>query len=149
MGKSAVAVTGPNQAMPASVVSRIMTTEANAPIAIGGFLPVPTLVEPASSAWSGTHVTIGASGAIDLVEMTVSSGGGLVAWTIVAPGGSTSFDLPDLSALPGNLGLVRGAITTTVYVARLNGFAYGALRYGQLGTGSWNAYAFDSLNGAY
>ena len=144
-----VAATGVNQSAPASVVARITTTDTNSPITIGGFLPVPVMQEPATASWGGTHVSVDATGAIDLMEMTVTSGGGLVAWTIVAPGGSTAFDLPDLSKLSGNLGLVRGAIATTVYVARINGFAYGSLRYGQLSADAWNAYAIDTLNGVY
>ena len=145
----AQAVTGPNGGAPASIVTGIQTTDSNAPVAIGGFLPVPVLSQPGAGTWGGTHVSIAAGGAVDLIEAQVSSGGGLVAWTIVAPGGTTSFDLPDLSALPDNVGLVHGPVTTTVYVARIEGFTYGTLRYGQLGTGAWSAYAFDSQNGAY
>jgi hypothetical protein len=144
----ASAVTGANGGVPASVVARIVTNDTNDPVTISGFLPVPVLHEPASGAWGGTHVSFEAAGAVDLVELSVTSGSGLVSWTIVAPAGATSFDLPDLATMPG-AGLVRGTITTTVYSARVNGFAYGKLRYGQLGAGAWNAYAFDTQSGAY
>ena len=59
--------------------------------------------------------------------------------------------MPDLTAVHSAdpLVLVRGGITTTVYVARIDDFDYGRLRYGQLGTSAWNAYAFDALSGAF
>ncbi|MBX3209710.1 MAG: IPT/TIG domain-containing protein [Labilithrix sp.] len=147
-----VAATGPEQRLPASVVARVRTTNANTPVSLGGFLGVPVLGEPGSGVWGGTHVDFGgATGPADLSVMNVVSGGGLVTWTIVAPGGKTSFDVPDLAALPGPdpVGLVPGAISTTVYVARIEQFQYGRLRYGQLSTGPWSAYAFDNLGGVY
>ncbi|HVJ89762.1 MAG TPA: IPT/TIG domain-containing protein [Labilithrix sp.] len=150
-----VAATGPEQRRPASVVSRVWTTNANTPVSLGGFLSVPVLGQPGTGVWDGTHVSFSApAGASDLSLTRVASGEGLVSWTIVAPGGTTSFDVPDLaalSALPGAdpVGLMRGAITTTVHIARIDDFDYGRLRYGQLGIGSWNAYAFDSLDGVY
>ncbi|HVH47974.1 MAG TPA: hypothetical protein VM925_36820, partial [Labilithrix sp.] len=148
----AIAATGPDQHLPASIVSRVRTTNANTPVSLGGFLGVPVLGQPGTGIWNGTHVEFtGAAGPVDLSVTQVVSGGGLVAWTIVAPGGKTSFDVPDLAALPGPdpLGLVQGEISTTVYVARIEDFQYGRLRYGQLSPGPWTAYAFDSLGGVY
>jgi len=146
------AATGPDNQLPASVVTRVRTTNANTPVSLGGFLGVPVLSQPGSGPWSGTHVEFGGgAGPVDLSVVRVTSGGGLVTWTIVAPGGKTSFDVPDLAALPGPdpVGLVRGAISTTVYVARIEDFDYARLRYGHLSTGPWSAYAFDSLDGVY
>jgi len=147
-----VASTGPQSQLPASVVTRVRTTNANTPVSLGGFLGVPVLASPASGIWNGTHVEFsGGNGPVDLAVMQIQSGAGLVTWTIVAPGGKNAFDVPDLSALPGPdpVGLIRGAIDTTVYVARIEQFEYGRLRNGQLTTGPWNAYAFDSLGGVY
>jgi hypothetical protein len=147
-----VAATGADLQRPASTVSRIRTTNANDPVVLGGFLGVPVLVEPASGAWGGTHVEFtGASGPVDLEVVQITSGNGLVAWTIAAPGGVKSFDVPDLAVLstPDNVGLVRGGITTTVRAARIDGFSYGKLRQGQLTSTTWNAHAFDTLSGAY
>ncbi|MBX3189909.1 MAG: IPT/TIG domain-containing protein [Labilithrix sp.] len=147
-----VAATGAQLQRPASVVGRVRTTNANDPVALGGFIAPPTLVEPAGGSWSGTHVQFDvAAPTANLHVIQVSSGYGLVTWTIVAPGGVTSFDVPDLAALPGPdpLGLFPGGIFTTVYVARIDDFTYGKVRSGQLGAGAWNAYAFDSLSGAY
>jgi hypothetical protein len=147
-----VAATGYEQRLPASVVARVRTTNANGPVTLGGFIGVPVLGQPATGVWGGTHVEFtGATGPSDLSVVQIESGGGLVRWTIIAPGGRSSFDVPDLAALPGPdpVGLVHGAIATTVYVARIEQFDYARLRFGQLNTGAWNAYAFDSLGGVY
>jgi hypothetical protein len=143
------AVTGANGAQPLSVVTRVETTSADAPVAIGGFLPIPSLLQPSTSNWSGTHVALQASGPIDLVVVSVSSGGGLVVWQIVSPGSSLSFDLPDLAQVPGVAALIHGSITTTFSVARLDGFDYGKVRSGQLKSSAWNAYAEDTMYGSY
>jgi hypothetical protein len=147
-----VAATGPNLQHPASVVSRVRTTNANDPVTLGGFLGVPVLGEPASASWSGTNVQFsGASGPFDLSITEISSGNGLVAWTVAAPAGVKSFALPDLHALPGpdRLGLIEGPIDTTVRVGRIEGFSYGRIRQGQLKPTSWNAHAFDTMTGVY
>lgn len=147
-----VAATGPDQQRPLSVVSRVRTTNANTPVSLGGFLGVPVLVKPGADVWAGKQVELaGASGPVDLSVITVTSAAGLVSWTIVAPGDRRSFGVPDLAALPGPdpVGLVRGAITTSVYVTRIEQFQYGRLRYGHLSMGAWSAYAFDSVGGAY
>jgi hypothetical protein len=147
-----VAATGASLQRPASVVSLIRTTNANDPVSLGGFLGIPILGEPASGSWSGTHVQFyGMTNGADLEVIQIVSGNGLVAWTIAAPGGVTSFDVPDLHALPGpdSLGLVSGPIETTVRVGRIEGFSYGHMRQGQLTPGSWSAAAFDALVGVY
>jgi hypothetical protein len=147
-----VAATGASLQRPASVVSLIRTTNANDPVSLGGFLGIPILGEPASGSWSGTHVQFsGMTTGADLEVIQIASGNGLVAWTIAAPGGVTSFDVPDLHALPGpdSLGLVSGPIETTVRVGRIEGFSYGTMRQGQLTPGSWSAQAFDALVGVY
>jgi hypothetical protein len=145
----ASAVTGLSLGFPASFVTSLTTTDTNAPLAVGGFLPVPVLHEPGAGSWGGTRVSLDATGAVDLLSINVRSGGGLVTWTIIAPGGSTRFDLPDLGTLAGNVGLVHGAIDVVAYAARLDGLAYGKVRYGQLDPSAWNAYAGDAASGAY
>lgn len=146
-----IADTGPSGQVPASVVTRVLTTNANTPVSLGGFLGVPVVAHPGNGAWSGTHVEFGgAIGPADLSIIDVASGSG-VTWRIVAPGGRTSFEVPDLGAMTtaGRIGLVRGTITTTVYVARIEGFNYAELRYGHLSSSLWSAYAYDRLDGAY
>jgi hypothetical protein len=138
------------------VVGRVNTSNANTPVSLGGFLGVPVLDQPGSGIWNGTHVSFGGtSGPSDLSVIHIKSYGADLDWMIVAPGGKTSFDVPDLSQLPIRdeakppLGAAKGPISTTVYVARIEQFQYAALRYGQLSSGPWAAYAFDSLYGAY
>jgi hypothetical protein len=146
---SAIASTGPNLSTPISVVTGIETTDANDPITVGGFMSVPTLAEPSTGTWSGTHVNLQASGPVDLAYLQITSGAGLVTWQIVAPGSDLSFDLPDLSQLTGIGKLVHGPITATFWTARLANFDYGTLRSGQLTTSAWNAYAQDAVSGFY
>lgn len=143
------AVTGTSHGDPASIVQAVRTTDANDPLTLGGFFDVPVLQDPPASAWSGTHVALKASGPIDLALFTISSGGGLVDWQIVAPGSDLSFSLPDLSQVPNVDSLVRGPISTSFYIARITGFDYGTLRTGQLQTSAWNAYAEDVASGSY
>jgi hypothetical protein len=148
------AATGPSLQGPASMVSRIRTTNANAPVSMGGFLGVPVLLQPAAGPWGGTTIAFGGASAAtpaDLSVTTIASGSGLVTWTIAAPGGAGSFQVPDLRALPGpdRLGLIEGEIATTVRWGRIEGFAYGKLRQGQLTPTSWTAHAFDTLTGIY
>ncbi len=151
---TAAAVTGPSLGAPLSVVTGVQTTDANNAVSLGGFFAVPVLLQPsAGRPWSGTHVALDASvnatGPVDLMVMRVSSGNGLVDWRIVAPGAATSFDLPDLGAAVGVGKLVHGPITTTFSVARIESFDYGRLRWGQLSSGAWNAYAQDTSPGLY
>jgi hypothetical protein len=146
---TASAVTGTQGSTPTSVIAGIETTDANDPITLGGFFTVPTLTEPGSGTWSGTHLTLVASGPIDLATVTITSGGGLVAWSIVTPGSDLSFDLPDISQVQGTDSLVHGAISTDFAIARITGFDYGTVRYGQFSSSAWNAYAEDVANGSY
>jgi hypothetical protein len=147
---TAEAVTGPYGQPPASIVGSILTTDSDTPVAVGGFLAAPVITLPGAQLWSGTHVTLGVSGAIDLIRVDVTSGGGFTTWTIVAPGTSPDFDLPDLGALAGGVGLVHGSIDVAAYVARIDGtYSYGTLRTGQTYSGGWSAYAFDAIQSAY
>ncbi|MDP8999804.1 MAG: IPT/TIG domain-containing protein, partial [Myxococcota bacterium] len=146
---TAEAVSGPNGSPPLSVIKRIETTNANALVTLTGFPAIPALAQPSPGAWNGTHVALLASGAIDLVVVNIASGNGLLTWQIVAPGSSLSFDLPDLAQVPGVGTLSHGTISTTFSIARLIGFDYAQLRYGQLKPSAWTAYATDVATGSY
>jgi hypothetical protein len=142
------AATGSNLIPPASVVARVRTNDGNGILSLTGFLNVPNAIAPGAALWDGKSVQIGALPKVDLVELYVSSGGGLVAWTIVAPG-TAVFPLPDLPSYDPKFGLIHGSIRSYVYAARISGFSYDKLRYGQLGSQTWDAYAIDAKNGAY
>jgi hypothetical protein len=145
---AAEAATGPNQGDPVSAVTGVRTTDANNPVTLGGFFAIPTLVQPSIAKWPGTHVEIQASGPIDLVVVDITSGNGLVQWQVVSPG-NLSFDVPDLSQVPGVASLRHGNISTTYSIARINGFQYGQLRSGQVSSSAWSAYAQDVAQGTY
>ena len=146
---AASAVTGPNGSYPVSVVTGIETTDSNDPVTIGGFFQIPTLVQPSASTWNGTQIQLQATGPVDLAELFVYSGNGLVGWQIVTPGTDLSFSLPDISQVPGVDSLVHGPISTQFAVARINGFNYGQLPSGQLNSSSWSAYAENQIQGSY
>jgi hypothetical protein len=146
---AAAAVTGADAHPPISAVQKVKTNDANVPITVGGFLPVPIPSVPGAGPWPGTHVSVTAQGTWDLMLTTVRSGGGLITWSIVSPAGATEFDVPDLTLAGPKLGLVKGPIGTTVYTARVDNFAYSKLRYGQLSSGAWSAYAYDVAQGVY
>jgi hypothetical protein len=139
---------GINEQAPASIVQKQKSNNANTPIAMNGFIPVPTPVAPAAAAWNGTHVTVQTSGVFDLLEVQVRSGGGLVTWSIHSPANS-DFDVPDLAQAGTKLGLVKGSIQTFVYASRVDGFKWEKLRYGWLYSGSWSAFAYDVALGIY
>jgi IPT/TIG domain len=143
------AVTGPSLGTPLSVVTGVETTDANDPLTLGGFFGIPRLLQPSAAVWSGRHVTIEASVAPDLAIVDVSSGGGLVDWQIIAPGSSLDFDVPDLSRLPDVGATIHGPIVTTFSIVRIRSFDYTRLRYGQLSSASWSAYAQDTAAGSY
>jgi hypothetical protein len=135
------------QLYPQSVVTGIETTDANDPVTIGGFFDIPLLLQPSATPWSGTHVTLQASGPIDLALVNIVFAG--LTWQIVAPGTDLSFDLPDLSQVPGVQSVVHGALVIDFAVARINGFQYGLVRSGQLDSSAWSAYAEDEAYGSY
>ncbi len=145
---SANAATGQNMQAPGSVISRVMTNDANDPVSLTGFLPVPVLGTPGLAQWDGKTVSFTESAPVDLVVAYLSTGGGLVTWSVVSPG-KTSFMLPDLAAIDPTLSLKHGVLETEIFAANIDNFDYSSLHSGQLGASAWNAYAFDLLDGAY
>jgi hypothetical protein len=145
------AVTGDAESPPLSVVTAILTTDANDPLTLGGFLPVPSVVQPGVNAWAGTHVALAplSGAAPDVALFQISSGNGLVVWQVVAPGSDLSFDLPDITQVPSVATLIHGTLTTTVSIADLPDFEYGTLRTGQLSPSAWSAYAQTVVTGSY
>jgi len=148
---TARAVTGPQASAPMSVVGRLLSTSTAEGLLVDGFVGVPTLNTPASgAAWDGRHLTttFGAGGsAIDLSVYDITSGGGLIRWTVVVPKGSHAVEVPDLSGFQfPDGGLPGGPITIGVYGARVDNFSYGALRYRDIRPSGMSAYALDYFN---
>lgn len=141
------AVTGPSFLAPMSVVGSVQTTTTAFPVTMGEFVGLPTLDEPAlNDTWDHAHLKASfAPGApIDLTVFDVLSAGGLVHWTIAAPGGGGSFTLPDLREL--GVGLWPGSIAIAVYGARVDDFEYGKLRYRNLRPIGMSAYSLDYVS---
>lgn len=118
-----------------SVVAPEPTTERA--LTLDGFLAPPTLEEPAV-AWDGKSIAFTCGPEADLALVTVVAGPRT--WSIVAPVSVTSFTLP-----PGVL--PSGPFRATVYIARIPGLAYDALRAGQLDPTRWSHWAQASQDG--
>jgi hypothetical protein len=150
---TARAVTGQAGGTPRSVVGLLSATNTAEPLRVDQFVEVPVLAAPKpSSAWDGKTLsaTRAAGGApIDLFVYDVQSSGGLVHWTIVAPGATESFKVPDLNALSKDLGVRSGPLSISVNAARVANFAYGTLRYRDITQRGWSAYATDVFYASY
>jgi hypothetical protein len=150
---TARAVTGQAASAPRSVVGLLSAKDTSEPLTIDEFVQVPKLTAPApNSTWDGTSLAstrAPGGSAVDLFVYDVESGGGLIAWKVIAPGSSESFRLPDLKALGPDLGLSPGPLTITVNAARIDSFVYGALRYRDIAQRGWTAYATDVFYASY
>ncbi|HMY19346.1 MAG TPA: IPT/TIG domain-containing protein [Polyangium sp.] len=148
---SARAVTGAQGSAPMSVVGRVLTTSTAVNPLIEGFVGIPILEKPVSGGgWDGRHLTtsFAAGGsAIDLSVYKISSGDGLIVWTVVVPKGAHAIELPSLSLLTfPDGGLPPGPITIGIYGARVPGFNYGLLRYRDIQPSGMAAYSLDYFN---
>ncbi len=150
---TARAATGQSGSTPRSVVGLVSATDTSAPLVIDQFVQVPKLTAPApNSTWDGKGLasTRAPGGSdVNLFVYDVESGGGLIAWKVIAPGTTESFNLPDLNAVGPDLGLSPGPLTITVNAARIDQFVYGALRYRDLAQRGWTAYATDVFFASY
>jgi hypothetical protein len=146
---TATAATGESLSLPKSVLGLFATTDPLGPARLDGFVEVPHLDVPGTNgAWDGQHLSVSTAPGGPEPDMTmfeIQSGGGLSTWTVVAPRGVTSVALPDLSTVDA-LGSSPGPLTITVTLAVINAFDYGSLRYVNLATRGWNAYATDTFH---
>ncbi len=145
---SASAVTGSLGGAPRSVLSALSTTHTGRTLSLTDFVEIPVLVEPALNArFSGDRVELdwrpgGPTVAVSVTE--IEAAGGLVRWTIAAPGSRRLLSLPNLGALDPALAPPRGSLSITVSLGHIAGaFDYGRLRYRDLQPRGWTAYARD------
>jgi hypothetical protein len=147
------AVTGAEAELPHSFSGLFATTDTTGPVLLENFLEVPRLDFPeAGSRWKGDRLEVDwpAGGVpVDLTVIDIKSGGGLITWTIAAPGSIQEIDLPDLRDLVPEGALARGPLQVLVTVAQIRDFDYGSLRYRELGTNGFNAYARDVFPANY
>ncbi|MBI5532712.1 MAG: IPT/TIG domain-containing protein [Deltaproteobacteria bacterium] len=148
---TASAVTGSNNGPPLSIVGKFITNDASLQVPIDGFVQVPVLKTPApGSKFDGTHLEFEtASGAtsIDVAVFELAAAGGLIEWTVAAPAGKTSVELPDLGSL--GIGLTSGPLDISVYCGHIDPFDYGNLLYRHLSSRGWNAYSYDVFHVYY
>jgi hypothetical protein len=143
------AVTGAGEAPPLSVIGSFAATSTSQTLDLGGFVPMPVLTSPPKNTkWDlGTLTLAKAVGgqSVDLTVISIQTGGGLYAWTIVAPGPREDLRLPNLAKLAPEGALPAGSLTIETSLAHIVDFDYGSLRYRQLGRRGWNAYAADTF----
>lgn len=143
---SASAVTGSTATAPLSVVSSLETNTTSQVINVNGFVSVPLLTTPAiGSTWDGMHLaTTFPTGGVppDLTVYDIAMAGGLVHWTVAAPGGSQAITLPSLAGFPDEA-LLGGPISIGVYGGKVLNFNYGRLLYQQMTPQGMTAYSLD------
>jgi hypothetical protein len=148
---SASAVTGATGTTPRSIAQSQAFTSTAETVTLNPFVEIPALTTPGSNgAWNGTDVAWGATPggmSVELTVLEIQSAGGLRNWRVAVPGPLSSAKLPDLAQLSAvvgeDLALIPGALTIGVVRAHIEAFDYGSLRYRQLDSRGWNAYASD------
>lgn len=149
VGARAVTAIG---AGPVSVLPLTTAREASQPVAVGGFVPVPTLTVGTDDQvrWNrqlGVSWT-DRGRSVDLVAYEVQSGSGLITWSIIAPPLPETITLPDLSSLPDG-DLLPGVVDVTVSLASIPDIDYAQLSLEQVRRSGWEAYAADSTSARY
>jgi hypothetical protein len=149
----ALTVTGSGGGLPLSSGRLVSTSTTSETVRIEDFVEIPVLEEPAlNSVWNGTHLEYDwapGGGRVDLTVFEIESRGGLVVWTVVAPGERRAIELPPLRAIDREVSIKPGSLTISVAAATIDEFDYGSLRYRQLTTSGWNAYAIDAFSVNY
>jgi hypothetical protein len=149
---SVQAVTGPAGSLPESVLPLINASEPSQPVPVRSFVPVPTLTvgSTAQSSWDHTlSVSWTDRGrTVDLIEYSISSGSGLINWTVAAAPGDLTVALPDISRLPDG-DLLPGPLDILATLASVTDFDYAKLTADQLQRFGWQAYAADLGSSRY
>ncbi len=147
------AVTGAAGSPPLSVIGSFSATSTANPLDLHGFVPLPVVTTPAKNTkWDLKSISLDQAQSGQSVELTIAridAGGGLYEWTVVAPGRRGELKLPNLAKLAPDAALPVGSltlVTTLAHIEPVDGvaFDYGKLRYRQLATRGWNAYATDT-----
>jgi hypothetical protein len=150
---AAQAVTGSGGGLPRSVLGLLSATTTSTPLAVGPFIEIPVLGSPTpNGSWNGQdlawHAAAGGQAA-DLAIIDIETAAGLYDWRIVAPAGTRSVRLPDLSAIATDIAWPSGEQTIQVTLASVPGFDYANLRYRDMAERGWSAYAADSFFATY
>jgi hypothetical protein len=134
------AFTGVGRSAPTSVLPLITAAEASQPIAVTGFLPIPTLRVGAEGAlgWDGELAVQfdDPNAAVSVVRYDIRSGGGLITWSVAAPPGATR-------------DMISGQLDVSVSLASVEEFDFATLTSEQLQRAAWRAYATDVARTRY
>ncbi len=144
-----VATTHPYDTYPMTALNRILVRDTSSTLNVTGFLPLPSLTDPPLGRWTGGRVAISSTASYELSLLILVSGGGLVQWAVVAPGATPTYVLPDLGQIKDASSLVPGPLQVYTYITRMSPFDYASLRYGQLSTSAWSAYAAILTSSTY
>jgi hypothetical protein len=143
------ATTGSSRDLPVSVVSGYRVASLDVRTSLGGFLPIPAFTGTPLAPFGASPIAFADATPCSLLVTRVSSGGGLVTWTIVAPGGATGVTLPSLAGLPSDHDLRPGALQTRLTCARVENFSYDRMRLGEGTEAAWSAFAARAYQGRY
>lgn len=150
---TATVYTGESGGVPRSRGALLETPVSGQLLMLDRFVQIPKVTAPLpNTAWNGRSISLDwANGntEADLLVLDISSGGGLVHWTVVVPGGTRTIELPDLRSISTDLGILPGGITLKVSAASIENFQYGKFSYGDLSARSWAAYAVDVVDRRY
>jgi hypothetical protein len=146
------AVTGPGMGPPYTVLPLLTAREASQALAVRSFVPVPTLDvgKTPSGSWARTlSVSWTDRGrSVDLIHYAVSSGAGLISWSIIAPPDALSVELPELARLPQG-DLLPGGLQVVASLASVPELDYAQLDLDQIRNTAWPAYAVDVASTRY
>lgn len=144
------ASTGPSRDLPISAISGYRIASLDVSTSLGGFLALPAFLgTPFTPFTEALPLAFEAHQGCSLLVTKIVSGGGLVSWTVVAPGSSTGLSLPSLSTLPADSDLRAGALRVRMNCARIDGFSYDRMRLGQATEAAWNAFSARAYQGTY
>ncbi len=125
----------------------LSTTVTSEPVGTDEFVEVPKLVSPATNErWNGKDLDLeflSGGAPVSLTRVDIESGDGLRTWSVVAPGTAKEIRLPDLREVEGDVGLVPGPLSVQINAARIDDFSYISLRYRDIDSRGWRAYATD------
>jgi hypothetical protein len=146
------AVTGSGMGPPYTVLPLLTAREASQGLAVRSFVPVPTLAvgKTPNGSWARTlSVSWTDRGrSVDLIHYAVSSGAGLISWSIIAPPDALSVELPELGRLPQG-DLLPGGLQVVASLASVPELDYAQLDLDQIRNTAWPAYAVDVASTRY
>jgi hypothetical protein len=127
--------------LPVSWYLRRVFADPGAPLTLGPYLPFPVITQPLPGAKFTGSFAWTIDGALQPNLVQVQIGGPGLSWSVVMPGDARAVTPPKaVSAL-----LQRGQYSWTVIDSLAPAFDYAHWTYEDLYSGTWTAYAYDSV----